>query len=129
MSHTELTADELQAFSRRLQELSDRLTRGVDRLKAEALRPTGAEGSVAEPPAQEPVSASTEGEEDVARTLLLTEEQILAETQAALARLKQGTFGHCECCGHVISKKRLEAIPYARLCIRCARLAETKPAD
>lgn len=38
----------------------------------------------------------------------------------ALARLASGEFGHCIECGDTISQARLEAIPYADLCIGCA---------
>jgi RNA polymerase-binding transcription factor len=57
----------------------------------------------------------------VAQTALLSEEQLLAETRAALARLDDGTFGRCQGCGRVIGKVRLDAVPYARQCIHCAR--------
>jgi len=39
---------------------------------------------------------------------------------AALLRIKEGTYGTCGRCGEPIDKKRLEAVPYATLCIGCA---------
>lgn len=44
----------------------------------------------------------------------------LAEVEAALRRLAEGTYGLCERCGQAISPARLEAMPAARLCISCA---------
>ncbi|MCF6377077.1 TraR/DksA family transcriptional regulator [Nocardioides KLBMP 9356] len=44
----------------------------------------------------------------------------LAELDAALARVDAGTYGVCERCGAPIGAARLEALPAARLCIRCA---------
>lgn len=44
----------------------------------------------------------------------------LAELDAALARVDAGTYGVCEGCGSAIGDARLEALPAARLCIRCA---------
>lgn len=44
----------------------------------------------------------------------------LAEVEAALARLDQGTYGRCEVCGKPIAPARLEAKPAARRCITCA---------
>ena len=44
----------------------------------------------------------------------------LAEVDAALARLADGSYGRCESCGHPIGEARLEARPTARLCIECA---------
>ena len=37
----------------------------------------------------------------------------------ALARLDSGEYGTCQGCQEPISVKRLEAIPWARYCIRC----------
>jgi DnaK suppressor protein len=44
--------------------------------------------------------------------------------EQALDRIRSKTFGICEDCAGVISKKRLEAIPFAALCIRCAEKLE-----
>ena len=41
------------------------------------------------------------------------------EIDHALAKLDSGTYGICENCGRTILKARLEALPYARLCIDC----------
>ena len=43
---------------------------------------------------------------------------------AALARIDAGTYGTCERCGRPIGQERLEAIPYATLCIDCKREVE-----
>lgn len=37
----------------------------------------------------------------------------------ALARLAEGTYGVCADCGVEISAKRLEAVPFAKLCVEC----------
>lgn len=37
----------------------------------------------------------------------------------ALRRIEEGTYGICVECGQPISRERLEAVPHARLCIRC----------
>jgi RNA polymerase-binding transcription factor DksA len=60
-------------------------------------------------------------EEEVALDLLENEEQILVEINDALGRIEQGTFGRCENCQQEISRERLDALPYARYCIRCAQ--------
>lgn len=39
----------------------------------------------------------------------------------ALARIEQGTYGTCERCGEPIAEARLEALPYATTCIKCAQ--------
>lgn len=37
----------------------------------------------------------------------------------ALVRLSEGTYGICAECGVEISEKRLEAVPFAKLCVEC----------
>jgi RNA polymerase-binding protein DksA len=43
----------------------------------------------------------------------------LAAIDAALARIKNGTYGMCAKCGQPISEARLEAVPQAALCEEC----------
>jgi DnaK suppressor protein len=55
---------------------------------------------------------------------LENEGHTLAETAAALERIEQDTFGLCEECQMEIPKARLQALPYTRHCIDCARMLE-----
>ncbi|MGH2794845.1 MAG: TraR/DksA family transcriptional regulator [Actinomycetota bacterium] len=43
----------------------------------------------------------------------------LHDVNVALGKIDTGTFGVCERCGEAINPERLEAIPYARLCVKC----------
>ncbi len=51
-------------------------------------------------------------------------EHVLAEIDAALQRIDDGTFGTCTACGRPIGEERLEAVPYATLCIDDKRALE-----
>ena len=51
-------------------------------------------------------------------------EHMLHAIDAALERIAAGTYGVCQNCGRQIAEDRLEAIPYAKLCIECKRLEE-----
>lgn len=53
-------------------------------------------------------------------------EQVLTEIDAALRRIEDGTYGTCTNCGKQIPEPRLEAFPWASLCIDCAREAERR---
>lgn len=57
---------------------------------------------------------------DMNTLLLENEEYLVNEVRAALDRLREGTFGDCESCGREIAQERLQAIPYARHCVKCA---------
>lgn len=43
----------------------------------------------------------------------------LRAIDAAIARIKAGTFGTCPKCGEKITTARLEAVPHAALCQEC----------
>ncbi len=45
--------------------------------------------------------------------------QLLAKVTDALERIDQGKYGTCERCGVEIDPARLEALPYATLCLHC----------
>lgn len=51
-------------------------------------------------------------------------EHVLTEINAALKRIEDGTYGQCTNCGRQIPEERLEARPYATLCIECQRHRE-----
>jgi RNA polymerase-binding transcription factor DksA len=110
-----------------LESLIDPLREKIAELEAEGLRPVAvAAGHPDRVPAHDADPGTRDAEDSVARTLLESEQSVLAEAQAALSRLDAGTFGHCERCGHAIGKPRLTVVPYARYCIRCARDLESE---
>ena len=51
-------------------------------------------------------------------------EHLLDEIDAALVRIEDGSYGRCTACGRPISEARLEAVPYATLCIDDKRALE-----
>lgn len=44
----------------------------------------------------------------------------LRDVERALAKLDESTYGVCDGCGEPIGAERVEAIPWATLCVRCA---------
>jgi RNA polymerase-binding protein DksA len=57
-------------------------------------------------------------------TLEENAEQVLQQIDAALARIEAGTYGVCEVGGEPIPEERLEARPWATLCIDHQRAVE-----
>ena len=52
----------------------------------------------------------------------------LAEIELALEKFRKGTYGLCDICGQPIPADRLEAVPYANLCLSCkAKYAKSRP--
>jgi DnaK suppressor protein len=118
-----MTKAELDHYRKRLLAMNRRLSGDVSELVEEIQRPIVGEaaGNLSDVPVH-PADVSAENyEEEVALDLIGGEAQILAEVNDALARIENGTYGRCENCHRPIPKERLEAVPYARYCIRCAR--------
>jgi RNA polymerase-binding transcription factor DksA len=46
---------------------------------------------------------------------------LIDKVEHALGRIDAGTFGRCEACGGAIEAERLDALPYATLCLADAR--------
>jgi DnaK suppressor protein len=53
---------------------------------------------------------------------------LISQIDAALTRLDSGEYGSCARCGREINPERLEAKPYATLCIDCQSLMEQERA-
>jgi RNA polymerase-binding transcription factor len=68
--------------------------------------------------------ASVTLDREIDYTLGENAEQVLGEIDAALKRIDDGTYGTCTKCGKQIGSERLEARPWASLCIDDARSAE-----
>ncbi|PNG17929.1 hypothetical protein C1J00_33850 [Streptomyces cahuitamycinicus] len=51
---------------------------------------------------------------------------VLADVEAALERMDQGTYGICQQCRHPIEPTRLRIVPQARYCGRCHQVREAR---
>ena len=63
-------------------------------------------------------------EKDQTIGLIERESEALKAVNLALARIDDGTFGICPDCDEPIKSARLQALPYARLCLDCQTLKE-----
>jgi RNA polymerase-binding transcription factor DksA len=50
----------------------------------------------------------------------------LAEIDGALERIADGTYGVCGSCSGTIPPRRLEALPFATLCVQCQSVADKR---
>jgi DnaK suppressor protein len=115
-----MSTAELASYRGKLLALRDRLAGDVSSLADEALNSEDeASGNLSHVPIHMADLGTYEREFTLG--LLENEGQALEEIAAALGRIEQGTFGHCEGCGEAIPKGRLHALPYARHCVGCAR--------
>lgn len=62
--------------------------------------------------------------DEISSQLAEVESRELASIENALERMRAGQYGTCEYCGGKIPMARLNALPYATMCIGCQRDAE-----
>ncbi len=63
-------------------------------------------------------------QDEISSQLAEVESRELARIEIALERMREGQYGICDGCGTNIPLARLNALPYATLCIKCQREAE-----
>lgn len=63
-------------------------------------------------------------QDEISSQLAEVESRELARIENALERMREGQYGICESCGNNIPMARLNALPYATLCIKCQRELE-----
>jgi DnaK suppressor protein len=70
----------------------------------------------------DPEGATIAFERSQVGALVQQAEAHLAEIDAALVRIADGTYGGCTVCGRAIPRERLEVRPTATTCVGCANL-------
>ncbi len=123
---TVLNTEELVSFRETLETLRARLRGDLDQMTDEALGRdnAGASGNLSNLPLHMADLGTDNYDQEFTLTLIENEQGTLGLVNEALDRVEEGTFGQCAECGELISKPRLQAIPYARHCIVCARKLE-----
>jgi DnaK suppressor protein len=58
-------------------------------------------------------------------SLTTSERDLLQQVDEALVRIAERTYGVCASCEDAMNLKRLEAVPWARLCISCQQKQES----
>jgi RNA polymerase-binding transcription factor DksA len=118
-----MTKAELESQRQLLLSLRDRLKGDVSHLADEALHTTDENGgNLSHMPIHMADLGTDNYERENTLNLLANEEHLLAEIDAALDRLTQGSYGRCEeCHGDILPRARLRELPYTRYCVDCAR--------
>ena len=57
---------------------------------------------------------------DMRKNLMVEAQQSLNYVNNALSRIEDGSYGECEVCAEPIEPQRLQALPYATLCMQHA---------
>jgi RNA polymerase-binding protein DksA len=117
----ELAKSTLRRFEGRLNEERDRLREVIREIEEEReevrLSETSSERSP-DPNTAEGGSLAFELEKEL--SVAKNAEDLLAKVDEAIGRIEEGSYGNCVDCGKAIPVARLDALPYATLCVECA---------
>src|SRR5258708_21375328 len=113
---------ESKVYKERLLSLRARLRGDVTQMADAALKKNRMDGSaeISSMPIHMADLGSDNYEQEFTLSLMENEEGTLDLIELALERIEDGTFGECEECSVKIPKTRLNALPYAPLCVKCA---------
>jgi DnaK suppressor protein len=116
-----VTKRDLQAYRRRLEaELAELRGQRADLEEATEASLADATGEVGfDEEFADSGSFTFERERDL--SLVDNAKDLIDKVEHALARIEHGGFGRCEACGGAIEAERLDALPYADLCLADAR--------
>lgn len=123
-----MRASESKPFKKALLDIRARLRGDVTTMADAALRRTAADGdgNLSTVPLHMADLGSDAFEQEFTLSLMATEEGTLEAVEQALERIQARRYGICEECEGLIARKRLEAIPFASLCIKCAEREEQR---
>lgn len=110
---------QLQQFRTKLQEAKETLRDRVQKAEVDG-RETDAESEARDLADQ----ASSSYTKELLFSKSNSDRQFLQKIEDALERIEDGDYGECSSCEEPIGLKRLEAVPWARLCIKCQELQE-----
>jgi RNA polymerase-binding transcription factor DksA len=120
-------SEELGVIQETLEGLRARLRGDLHQMKDEALgrENAGGTGNLSNVPLHMADLGTDNYDQEFTLGLIENEQSTLDLVNEALSRMEKGTYGLCTECSEPISKPRLQAIPYAKHCIRCARKLES----
>jgi len=106
-----LSPERKKKYSQLLQRLQEKISKQISFLSNDSLSKADSDE------ARDDVT--DDFDRDFALNLLTSEHDIMFEINQAMQRLKDKSYGRCEQCGTGIAAARLEAVPFARMCISC----------
>ncbi|MFO7937163.1 MAG: TraR/DksA C4-type zinc finger protein [Kiritimatiellia bacterium] len=109
----------LEKFKKELLFMREHFTGQTDAMKHDALR------------RDDEVNPEEDGTDAFLRLQALNQmndqQHVVIDIDKAIAAIDEGTYGVCEMCGSLISKRRLKARPFAKFCVSCKEKMERGP--
>ncbi len=121
-----MNAEDSKPYKERLLALRAQLRGDVSQMADAVLEKTlmQANGDLSSMPIHMADIGTDNFEREFTLTLMESKDLTLEQIEGALERIEDGIYGVCEKCDSRIPKTRLNAIPYAILCVKCASQLE-----
>jgi len=119
-----LKRSDIEKYKALLWEKRNELLGNVSYMEKDALREN--QSDLSHVPIHMADLGSDSYEQEFTLELMDSERKIIIEIDKALQRIENGEYGICEIGGEPIPPARLEAIPWARCCVKCASDSEKK---
>ena len=119
---------DLETYRESLLGLQARLRGDLDQMTDEALgrgQPESS-GNLSNAPLHMADVGTENYDQEFTLSLIENDQDTMAQIHEALGRIDAGTYGLCEECEVPIAKPRLQALPYTKHCIECARKMESR---
>ena len=123
-----MNAEDSKPYKERLVALRARLRGDVSQMADAVLERTLAQanGDLSSMPIHMADIGTDNFEREFTLTLMESKDRTLEQIEEALERMEDGIYGVSKNCSARIPKARLNAIPYAVLCVRCAACIESE---
>ena len=123
-----MNKDQMAFYKKLILEKRENLMRNLDQLKSSGLNTSVSDESGKHSAYAFHMAAQGTYKMDREQQYMFAsrEQNYLYHLNLALERIEEGDFGICVSCGQEISPERLEAVPHARLCIRCKSKEENR---
>ena len=119
---------EMEKFKKLLLEKRDELVTNVNHITEDTRRQSQKEasGDLSGYGLHMADVASDNFDREFSLNLASGERETLLDIDEALKRMDETTYGNCLSCGKKVGKRRLSAVPYAKLCLKCKKQEEEK---
>jgi len=123
-----LTPEQLKYFKDKLLEQKERIINDLQHLQGAALNESHRDstGDLSGYSLHIADQGTDNFDREFTFDLVANEQEILYEIDAALERIQSDQYNECESCSKEIGFHRLDALPFARLCIECKTKEERR---
>lgn len=123
-----LTKKELAEFKQKILKIKENLLEGIQHISEDTLKKSqkDASGDISGYTYHMADVATDSYDREFSLGLASNESNLLYELDDAMKKIEEGIFGVCEECKSGIAKTRLNAVPYARRCVKCQEKKEKR---